>query len=100
MSVYERIASLGIKLPEVTAPAAAFVPFVRSGNRIFLPGHIAQKDGKSWVGRLGANLTTELETTAARGIAIDLMVLVNSAPAFTGQHLVAGGASELLAEVH
>ena len=119
MSVYERIASLGIKLPEVTPPVAAFVPFVRSGNQIFLSGHIAKKDGKPWVGQLGANLTTELGITAARGIAIDLMatlnlavgdlnkirqivklmVLVNSAPTFTEQHLVANGASELLAEV-
>ena len=119
MSVYERIASLGIKLPEVTPPVAAFVPFVRSGNQIFVSGHIAKKDGKPWVGQLGANLTTELGTIAARGIAIDLlatlnlaagdlnrirqivklMVLVNSAPTFTEQHLVANGASELLAEV-
>ena len=119
MSVYERIASLGIKLPEVTPPVAAFVPFVRSGNQIFVSGHIAKKDGKPWVGQLGTNLTTELGTTAARGVAIDLMatlnlavgdlnkirqivklmVLVNSAPTFTEQHLVANGASELLAEV-
>ena len=52
MSVYERIASLGIKLPEVTPPVAAFVPFVRSGNQIFLSGHIAKKDGKPWVDSL------------------------------------------------
>jgi enamine deaminase RidA (YjgF/YER057c/UK114 family) len=71
------------------------------------------------VGQLGADLTTELGIIAARGIAIDLlatlnlavgdlnkirqivklMVLVNSAPTFTEQHLVANGASELLAEV-
>jgi enamine deaminase RidA (YjgF/YER057c/UK114 family) len=119
MSVYERIASLGIKLPEGTPPVAAFVPFVRSGNQIFVPGHIAKKDGKPWVGQLGANLTTELGIIAARGIAIDLMatlylgvgdlnkirqivklmVLVKSAPTLSEQHLVANGASELLAEV-
>jgi len=119
MSVYERIASLGITLPEVTPPVAAFVPFVRSGNQIFVSGHIAKKDGKPWVGQLGLNLTTELGTIAARGVAIDLIatlnlaagdlnkirqivkltVLVNSAPTFTDQHLVANGASELLAQV-
>jgi len=119
MSVYDRIASLGITLPEATPPVAAFVPFIRSGNQIFVSGHIAKKDGKPWVGQLGANLTTELGIGAARGVAIDLMatlnlavgdlnkirqiiklmVLVNSAPTFTEQHLVANGASELLAEV-
>ena len=58
MSVYERIASLGITLPDVTPPVAAFVPIVRSGDQIFVSGHIAKKDGKPWVGQLGANLTT------------------------------------------
>ena len=119
MSVYERIASLGIKLPEVTPPVAAFVPFVRSGNQIFLSGHIAKKDGKVWAGKLGDTLTTEDGRAAARSIAIDLfatlhthvgdlnrvtrivkvMSLVNSTPDFTEQHLVTNGASELIADV-
>ena len=119
MSVYERIAELGIVLPEVTPPVAAFVPFVRSGNQIFVSGHIAKENGKPWVGQLGLNITTELGIRAARTVAIDLlatlnlavgdlnkikrivklMVLVNSAPTFTEQHLVANGASELLVQV-
>jgi enamine deaminase RidA (YjgF/YER057c/UK114 family) len=119
MSVYEKLSSLGITLPEVAPPVAAYVPFVRSGHQIFLSGHIAKKDGKPWVGQLGHDLSTEAGAKAARGVAIDLMatlhlavgdlnrinrlvklmVLVNSAPAFTEQHLVANGASELLAEV-
>jgi enamine deaminase RidA (YjgF/YER057c/UK114 family) len=119
MSVYERIASLGITLPEVTPPVAAFVPFVRSGNQIFVSGHIAKENGKPWVGQFGLNITTELGIRAARSVAIDLMAtlnlavgdlnnirriiklmcLVNSAPTFTEQHLVANGASELLAQV-
>ena len=119
MSVYEKLAQLGITLPEVTPPVAAFVPFVRSGNQIFVSGHIAKENGKPWVGQLGLNITTELGIRAARGIAIDLlatlnlavgdlnkisriiklMVLVNSAPTFIEQHLVANGASELLAQV-
>jgi enamine deaminase RidA (YjgF/YER057c/UK114 family) len=119
MSVYEKIASLGIALPGVTAPVSAYVPFVRSGNQIFLSGHIAKRDGKPWVGQLGVNLTTERGAIAARCVAIDLMatlnlavgdlnkirqivklmVLVNSAATFTEQHLVANGASELLVEV-
>jgi enamine deaminase RidA (YjgF/YER057c/UK114 family)/uncharacterized damage-inducible protein DinB len=119
MSVYEKLKSLAITLPGVTPPVAAFVPFLRSGNLIFISGHIAKKDGKPWTGQLGADITTADGQVAARGIAIDLMgaleaatgnldsirrivkllVLVNSAPAFKEQHLVANGASELLAEV-
>jgi enamine deaminase RidA (YjgF/YER057c/UK114 family) len=77
------------------------------------------KGGKPWTGKLGADLTTEQGKQAAGGIAIELMatlqaaagdldkvkrivkllVLVNSAPTFTEQHLVGNGASELLIEV-
>ena len=65
MSVYEKIAQLGIMLPEVTPPVAAFVPFVRSGKQIFVSGHIAKENGKPWVGQLGLNITTELGIRAA-----------------------------------
>lgn len=119
MSVYEKLDALNITLPEPTPPVAAFVPFLRSGNLLFLSEHIAKNHGKPWVGRLGGNLTTEQGKNAARGVAIDLiatlhaavgdlnqikrivklMVLVNSTPAFTEQHLVANGASELFGEV-
>jgi enamine deaminase RidA (YjgF/YER057c/UK114 family) len=98
---------------------AAFVPYLRTGNLIFLSGHIAKIDGNPWVGQLGVDVTTAQGKKAARALAIDLlgtldaavgdlnqikrivklMVLVNSAPTFTEQHLVANGASELLAEV-
>jgi enamine deaminase RidA (YjgF/YER057c/UK114 family) len=119
MSTYDRLKALGITLPEVTPPAAAFVPWVKAGDLVFVSGHIARKDGKPWVGQLGAGLGTTDGQQAARGIAIELlgtlqaatgdldriarivklMVLVNSAPTFTEQHLVANGASELLQEV-
>ncbi len=119
MSVYEKLAALHITLPQPVPPVAAFVPFVRTGNLLFLSGHIAMKDGKPWAGQLGLNLTTEQGSAAARSIAIDLMgtlhaalgdlnqikrivklmVLVNSSPLFTEQHLVANGASELFARV-
>ena len=66
MSFYENIAQLGITLPEVTQPVAAFVPFVRSGNPFFVSGHIAKENGKPWVGQLGLNITTELGIRAAR----------------------------------
>jgi enamine deaminase RidA (YjgF/YER057c/UK114 family) len=119
VSVYEKLDTLKIKLPELAPPVAAFVPFLRTGNLLFLSGHIAKNDGKPWVGQLGANLTTAQGKKAARAVAIDLigtlhaavgdlnqikrivklMVLVNSTPAFTEQHLVANGASELFGEV-
>src|SRR5580700_10329772 len=120
MSVYERLSSLGIKLPAVEAPVAAFVPAVRAGNLIFLSGHIAKRgDGKPWTGKLGAEITTEQGKQAAQAVAVDLLatlhaevgdlnrihrivklvVLVNSTPTFTEQHLVANGASEFFAEI-
>lgn len=119
MSVYEKLQELDITLPELTAPVAAFLPFVRVGNLLFLSGHIAKMDGKPWVGQLGRDLTTEQGKDAARAVAIDLLgtlhgalgslemvqrvvkllVLVNSSASFTEQHLVANGASELLVEV-
>jgi len=119
MPVYEKLEALHISLPEPTPPVAAFVPFLRTGNLLFSSGHIAKIDGRPWVGQLGGNLTTAQGKEAARAVAIDLMgtlhaavgdlnqikrivklmVLVNSTPAFTEQHLVANGASELFGEV-
>jgi len=119
MSVYERLEALRIILPKVEAPVADFVPVLRTGNLLFVSGHIAKKNGKPWDGKLGENLSTVQGKEAARGIAIDLLatlhsalgdlnkitrivkllVLVNSAPTFTEQHLVANGASELLVEL-
>ena len=116
MNVYEKLKELGIELPPVATPAAAYVPFVQTGNLLFLSGHIAKKDGKSWVGQLGKNMTTEEGKAAARVIAVDLMGtlhaatgdlgkikrivkvmgLVNSTPDFIEHHLVINGASELL----
>ena len=65
----ERLQALGITLPPVAAPAAAYVPFVRTGNLVFLSGHIAKKDGKPWVGQLGLTMTTDEGQAAARAIA-------------------------------
>ncbi|MGK6307010.1 RidA family protein [Variovorax sp. DT-64] len=119
MSIDDKLKSLGITLPPVAVPAAAYVPFVQTGKLVFLSGHIAKKDGKPWVGQLGAGLGTEEGKQAARAIAIDLlgtlqaavgdlnkvkrivkvMSLVNSTPTFTEQHLVTNGASDFFAEV-
>jgi enamine deaminase RidA (YjgF/YER057c/UK114 family) len=79
VSVYERLEALNIALLKLTPPVAAFVPFLRSGNLIFLAGHIAKLDGQPWVGQLGANLTTEQGKNAARAVAIDLMSTLQAA---------------------
>ncbi len=119
MSISTRLQELGITLPPLATPAAAYVPFVRTGKLVFISGHIARKDGKPWVGQLGVTLGTEEGKAAARSIAIDLlgtlqaaagdlsnvarivkvMSLVNSGSNFTEQHLVTNGCSELLVQV-
>jgi enamine deaminase RidA (YjgF/YER057c/UK114 family) len=118
-SVAERLKAMGIELPPLAIPAAAYVPFVRTGNLVFISGHIAKRDGKPWVGQLGADIDTATGKLAARAVAIDLlgtlqaavgdlarverivkvMSLVNSTPSYTEQHLVTNGCSELLVEV-
>ncbi len=119
MSVYDTLKSLNIELPPVAVPAAAYVPYVQTGNLVFLSGHIAKKDGKPWVGQLGKTMGTAEGQQAARAVAIDLlgtlhaavgdlntvnrivkvMSLVNSTGDFTEQHLVTNGCSELLGQV-
>jgi enamine deaminase RidA (YjgF/YER057c/UK114 family) len=118
-TIAERLQALGITLPPVSVPAAAYVPFVRTGQLVFISGHIARRDGKPLVGQLGTDMDTEAGKAAARAIAIDLMgtlqaavgdltkvtrivkvlSLVNSAPTYTEHHLVTNGCSELLAAV-
>ncbi len=118
-NVYDKLTSLGITLPPLSTPAAAYVPFVQTGNLVFISGHIARKDGKPWVGKLGMDIFTEEGKRAARAIGVDLlgtlhaavgdlnrvkrivklMSLVNSTPDFNEQHLVTNGCSQLIAEV-
>ena len=120
MTIAARLQALGIELPPLAIPAAAYLPFVQTGSLVFISGHIAKEDGKPWVGQLGMTMSTEEGKAAARAIAVDLMgtlqaaaggdlarvkrivkvmSLVNSTPDFTEQHLVTNGCSELLAEV-
>lgn len=120
MSVYDKLTALNITLPPVSVPAAAYLPYVQTGNVVFLSGHIARQDGKPWVGQLGRTMGTEDGKAAARAIAIDLMGtlqaatggdlnrvvrivklmgLVNSTGDYTEHHLVINGASELLADI-
>jgi enamine deaminase RidA (YjgF/YER057c/UK114 family) len=118
-TIAQRLAALGLTLPPVATPAAAYVPFVQTGALVFLSGHIAKQHGKAWVGQLGLTMTTEQGQAAARAVAVDLlgtlqaaagdlarvkrivkvMSLVNSTSSYTDQHLVTNGCSQLLAEV-
>lgn len=119
MSIQTRLQQLGITLPPVATPAAAYLPYVQTGPLVFLSGHIAKRAGQPWVGQLGRTMTTDEGRQAARAVAIDLMgtlqaavgdlervrrivkvmSLVNSATDYTEHHLVTNGCSELLAEV-
>ena len=118
-SIYDRLTDLDISLPPLAIPAGSYVPFVRTGNLIFLSGHIAKRDGKVWVGQLGRDMTTGTGRKAARAVAVDLLgtlhaavgdldkverivrvtSLVNSTPEFVEHHLVTNGCSELFGEV-
>ena len=119
MSIAQRLKELGIELPPVAVPAAAYVPFVRTGDLVFVSGHIAKRDGKPYAGQLGRTLDTAAGHAAARAVAIDLlgtlqaavgdlervrrivklMSLVNSTADYTEHHLVTNGASELMVQV-
>ena len=117
--ISQKLNDLGITLVSPGAPAAAYVMAVTTGDQVFLSGHIAKRDGKPWVGKLGLDMDTATGQLAARSIAIDLlstlnahlgsldrvrrvvkvMGLVHSTPEFTEQHLVMNGCSELIVEV-
>jgi enamine deaminase RidA (YjgF/YER057c/UK114 family) len=120
MTIYDTLTKLNITLPPVAAPAAAYVPFVQTGNLVFISGHLAKQDGKVWAGQFGKDIWVEVGKRAARNVAIDLigtlheasggdlnrvkrivklMALINSTPSFTEHHLVTNGASELIMQV-
>lgn len=112
----KRLAELGINLPEVAAPVAAYVPAKRSGNFVYTSGQLAFVDGKLGItGKVGDDVSPEQAYAEARlaalnGIAAAAAVVglnnlksvvkvtgfVNSAPGFNGQAGVLNGASELL----
>ncbi len=120
MSIDQRLAELGIDLPEPAAPVAAYVPAVETGGLLHVSGQISMReDGSLIVGRLGDDIALEGGIAAARRCGIMLLaqiraslgsldrvervvklgVFVNSAASFTDQPKVANGASELMQEV-
>jgi enamine deaminase RidA (YjgF/YER057c/UK114 family) len=116
----DRLAALGLTLPPVVAPLAAYVPAVRSGSLVYTAGQLPMVDGQLVsAGKVGAEVGASEAAALARTCALNALAaaasvagglsairrvvkltgFVASAPDFTGQPLVVNGASELLLEV-
>jgi enamine deaminase RidA (YjgF/YER057c/UK114 family) len=116
----ERLAELGLSVPEVAKPVAAYVPAVRTGNYIFTSGQLPMRAGELMVtGKVGGEVTPEEAVACAQQCALNaiaavkaeigdlslvkrvvkVVAFVASTPDFTGQPLVANGASELFGTV-
>jgi len=115
-----RLKSLGIELPPAPMPAANYVPWVRTGNLVFIAGQIPMADGATkWIGKVGKDYSVEQGQQAARLVCINLMAqaraavgdldriarwvklgaFVNCIDGFEQQPQVVNGASDLLVEV-
>lgn len=119
-AIDRRLSDLGITLPEAPAPAANYVPYVISGNLVFVSGQISRDAGGLITGRLGDGLEVAAGQAAARSCALALIAqlraalggdldrlvrvvkltgFVNAAPGFTDHPAVINGASDLMVEV-
>ena len=119
-AIEARLAELGLELPSAPAPAANYVPWVISGNQIYVSGQISQSAGGLITGKLGADLSTEQGAQAARACALSLLAqakaalggdwsrlsrlvkltgFVNCTADFTDQPKVINGASDLMVAV-
>ena len=115
-----RLADLGLSVPEVAKPVAAYVPALRSGNHVFTSGQLPMREGQLMLtGKVGGEVSQEEAVECARQCALNALAAVRaevgelsavkrivkvvafvaSTPDFTGQPLVANGVSELLGEV-
>jgi enamine deaminase RidA (YjgF/YER057c/UK114 family) len=116
----ERLSELGLTVPEVAKPVAAYVPAVRSGDHVFTSGQLPMRSGELMLtGKVGAEVSADEAYACARQCALNalaaikaevgelsavkrivkVVVFIASAPDFTGQPGVANGVSELLGEV-
>ena len=116
----ERLADLGLSVPKVVPPVAAYVPALRTGSYVYTAGQVPLRDGTPVAtGKVGAEVSPELATECAQQCALNaiaalatqvenlsqvvrivkVVAFVASAPDFTGQPAVANGASELLGNV-
>ncbi|PVH29257.1 RidA family protein [Pararhodobacter oceanensis] len=115
-----RLAELGLSLPDAPAPAANYVPWIISGNQVFVSGQISQNDAGLIRGKLGGDISTEQGAEAASHCALSLLAqlraaldgdlsrlvrlvkltgFVNCTPDFTDQPKVINGASDLMVEL-
>jgi enamine deaminase RidA (YjgF/YER057c/UK114 family) len=121
MDIHAKLAELGLKLPVLGKPVAAYIPAVRSGNLLMVSGQVCMKDGKlQMAGRVPSQVSPEDAFRAAETCALNAVaaidqgldgdwskfrrivragVYVYSDPEFGQQHIVANGASELLAKI-
>jgi enamine deaminase RidA (YjgF/YER057c/UK114 family) len=120
MTPEEKLAELGLSVPAVAAPVAAYVPAVRSGNHVFTSGQLPMRDGQLMAtGKVGGEVGQEDAVECARQCGLNalaairaeigelsavkrvvkVVAFVSSTPDFTGQPLVANGVSELLGDV-
>ena len=119
MSPHARLAELGLTLPAVVPPVAAYVPAVRSGGYVYTSGQLPLVEGRlPATGKVGAQVTAEQAKDLARTCALNALAAIDalvgldavrrvvkvtgfvaSMPDFTGQPGVINGASELLGEV-
>ncbi|ORA12860.1 LysR family transcriptional regulator [Mycobacterium angelicum] len=117
--IWARLSELGIALPQVAAPLAAYVPAVRTGNLVYTAGQLPFEAGKlAQTGKVGADISLEDGRALARLCALNALAAIDSlvgldsvtqvvkvvgfvasAPGFNGQPSVINGASDLLAEV-
>lgn len=118
--VDQRLAELGVELPDAPAPAANYVPYTISGNQLIVSGQITMgPNGLEYVAKLGADADVETGQAAARLCAINILAqakaalgdldritqvlkiqgFVNSTPDFTQHPAVINGASDFLVEV-
>ena len=116
----ERLSELGLAVPEVAKPVAAYVPALRSGHHVFTPGQLPMREGQLiTTGKVGGEVTAEEAVECARQCALNaiaavraeigelsnikrivkVVAFVASTPDFTGQPGVANGASELFGQV-
>lgn len=116
----DRLVELGLSLPEVAAPVAAYIPAIRSGSLVLTSGQLPTREGKLLsVGKVGGEVGVEEAVGCARQCALNalaairaevgslsavkrivkVVAFVASTPDFTGQSQVANGASELLGEI-
>ncbi|GIE98078.1 RidA family protein [Paractinoplanes rishiriensis] len=119
VDAYAKLAQLGLTLPQVAPPLAAYVPAVQTGNYVYVSGQLPLVEGKLPVtGKVGAEVTEEQAAELARTCALNALAAIESlvglgrlvkivkltgfvasAPGFTGQPAVLNGASNLLGEV-